>query len=232
MKKMYLSFLSLAVLAALLFLPHPQSVQAISVQPPQTPAAGSWVWADADVTGTIVPQYTLAGATADDYAVLQSAGIQVSGATQICHPYPGGKIGWTAEIRMLTAGGWQAVPTVNQWVPDEEGAFMTCAQAGSAGTYAVFGYWEKPEGWMEVAVCVPELPAGEWEYVAPVSQLHILFPSPPSPFSAANAPFHCSYLMDGWVMTDDGFIHYNTMYYIGHYCTCEDLYRPVVSGAQ
>jgi len=39
--------------------------------------------------------------------------------------------------------------TTNDWVPNKEGEFMSCAQAPAAGTYALFGYWKKPAGYVE-----------------------------------------------------------------------------------
>lgn len=150
MKKSISLVFVIAALAAAFLLTNPQRVSADPFGPPSPsplPAAGSWSWDDETVTGTIIPQYQLAPTYEADFALLQSEGIHLSGPTQLCHPYPGGQFGWNAEIRVLTNTGWQQVPTVNEWVPDEEGKFMTCAQVNYSGTYAIFGYWEKYAGW-------------------------------------------------------------------------------------
>ena len=138
-----------AMFVAVFLLLTPMPAAANGYIPPvgDPPAAGSWTWTDENVEGTIVPQSSLMDSYVVDYAILQSNGIYINGPTTLCHPYPGGGNGWNAEIRVWTSQGWQSVPTTNQWVPDEEGKFMSCAQVWFRGTYAVFGYWVKPEGW-------------------------------------------------------------------------------------
>jgi hypothetical protein len=113
--------------------------------PPTTPAAGAWIVSEEDTIEGLIPQYQLEAPTGG-YALLQSDAVKVSGFTRICHPYRGGQFGWTSEIRALTSLGWVGVPTTSGWEPDEEGHYMTCANVGS-GTYAVFGYWDKPAWW-------------------------------------------------------------------------------------
>jgi hypothetical protein len=169
-KKSLYCVLFIAAVVASFLLFSPQSVQAGVYVPPKDtrPAAGSWSWDNENVTGTIIPQYQLAPTSDDDYALLQSEGVHLSGGTQLCHPYPGGQSGWTAEIRVLTSSGWHSVPTVNQWVPDKEGKYMTCAQVWSSGTYAVFGYWVRPEGWNEGRMQCPV--AGFGIILGPVSE--------------------------------------------------------------
>lgn len=166
MKKKWFLVVLIALTVALVV---PQPAQAGFYLPPvpPAPAAGVWSWADSTVTGTVTPQYLLTPPAEDDYATLQSSGITLSGGTQVCHPYRGGQFGWTAEIRMLTTSGWQAVPTTNEWSPDEEGQFMTCAQAVSSGTYAVFGYWERPEGWEDR--CLVNLPGSDLVNLGPAA---------------------------------------------------------------
>ena len=113
--------------------------------PPSTPAAGEWIVSEEDTIEGLIPQFQLEAPTGG-YALLQSDAVKISGYTRICHPYRGGQFGWTSEIRTLTSAGWSAVPTQNGWEPDEEGQYMTCANVGS-GTYAVFGYWDRPVWW-------------------------------------------------------------------------------------
>jgi len=122
------------------------SVVSAKPAPPVFPAMGSWFASDEAVVEGLIPQYQLEAPTGG-YALLQSDAVRVSGYTCICHLYPGGQYGWTSEIRTLTSLGWVGVLTENGWEPDEEGQYMTCANVGS-GTYAVFGYWDKPAWWL------------------------------------------------------------------------------------
>jgi hypothetical protein len=114
--------------------------------PPVFPTAGTWFASDEAVVEGLISQFQLEAPTGG-YALLQSDAVQVSGFTRICHLYPGGQYGWTSEIRALTSLGWVGVLTENGWEPDEEGLYMTCANVGR-GTYAVFGYWDKPAWWL------------------------------------------------------------------------------------
>jgi hypothetical protein len=132
--------------------------------PPETPAAGQWIVSEEEAVEGLIPQYQLEAPTGG-YALLQSDAVKVSGYTRICHPYRGGQYGWTSEIRVLTSLGWTAVPTTSGWEPDEEGQYMTCANVGS-GTYAVFGYWDKPAWW---DMCPPAGYSGESGHVSEVT---------------------------------------------------------------
>lgn len=239
MKKRIIVMLALVAVTAALLLSNPLSVLARSAQagapppPPKstTPAEGSWSWDNAEVTGTLIPQYQLAPTNVDDYAVLQSEGIHLSGATQLCRPYPGGQSGWNAEIRVLTSTGWQSVPTVNQWVPDVEGKFMTCANVWSSGTYAVFGYWEKPDGWVEQ--CVLDLPTGyEFINVGPVATFDW---ASANPIFAGTVGDRC--YPGGRVETDHLFFNGVEMgsaigSFFDHYCACDSMYKFVVQSPE
>ena len=147
MKLKTLLFCVVAALMLSVFVIDAVPVSAILLppEPPLTPAAGDWIVRDEDTIEGLIPQYQLEAPTGG-YALLQSDAVKVSGFTRICHPYRGGQYGWTPEIRTLTPLGWTAVPTTSGWEPDEEGQYMTCANVGS-GTYAVFGYWDKPAWW-------------------------------------------------------------------------------------
>jgi hypothetical protein len=149
--------------------------------PPETPAAGQWIVSDEDAIEGVIPQYKLEPPTGG-YALLQSDAVKVSGYTRICHPYRGGQYGWTSEIRTLTPLGWSAVPTESGWEPDEEGQYMTCAEVGP-GTYAVFGYWDKPAWW---DMCPP---AGYSTYVMDVTDFLWFSPVLPETLSITNFLF-------------------------------------------
>jgi hypothetical protein len=221
MKRNLLAVLVIAGFAALFFLAGSQPVDAFAPPPPPDhPAAGSWIWDSEEVAGTVVPQYQLPGVPEDDYALLQSQGLHINGAAQVCHPYPGGQFGWNAEVRVLTLNGWQPVPTVNQWVPDEEGQFMTCAQVGRSGVYAVFGYWEKPEGWGLVEqTCANPAPANYDLYVGPASTFSW------QPVNGWN------YI--GGACGTNGWLHWPNLEnataginlpVFGYYCACDSIY--------
>jgi hypothetical protein len=229
-------FVIIAVLVATaFFVLNQQPVQATNDVSPTPSAAGSWRWDNEDVTGTVIPQYVLAPTYEEDYALLQSEGIHISGAAEICYPYPGGQFGWTAEIRVLTASGWQQVPTVNAWVPDVEGMFMTCAQANYSGTYTVFGYWERPEGWNPKAC--PTLPDGDFIYVQPVATYHWSNFIDPEGFFLDSYEFShtiCTPRTNDTVMAifqGSGIFGqifgYTALLPTGIYCGCESIYQAV-----
>ena len=218
--KFFFLFLGLLVLSGILFF-TPQSVDAVIASSPTTPAAGSWIWDDDAVSGELIPQYQLLAPPDSDYALLQSNGLHLSGGAQICHPYPGGQFGWTAEIRVLGLNGWQSVPTVNQWMPDEEGDFMTCATVWHSGVYAVFGYWERPEGWgapVEGVTC-DVLPEGENVYVGPASEF-------PWSLIVPNTPL--AELVGGTCSVGGSIINGNTLAFLpifGYYCACDSIFQ-------
>ena len=87
--------------------------------------------------------------TPRDWYKLMTNGLKVDGTTEICHPFKQGRFGWTGEIFQLVEDAWIKLPTTVGWVPSEEGRYMACANVKEAGTYALFGYWTKPEGYVE-----------------------------------------------------------------------------------
>lgn len=100
------------------------------------------------------------GSAADVAALVGSAptwlqwlanGVKVTEAGKICHPFRGGQFGWVGIIMQYKNGEWVKLTTTNDWVPNKEGEFMSCAQAPAAGTYALFGYWKRPAGYVEVS---------------------------------------------------------------------------------
>lgn len=90
-------------------------------------------------------------------AELQSfgKGVVITAPTEICHEFSGGQFGWQAVIRRLVNNEWVNVPTTQGWVPNTEGNYMACAQALSAGKYALFAYYVQPKNQAPV-----EQPAG------------------------------------------------------------------------
>ena len=119
----------------------------------QSVAGGSWD------TGTEVIIDLAKTPAPFDWFQLLANGVKITEPGKICHPFSGGQFGWKAEIRQLVAGNWVKVPTTLGWVPSEEGAYTACAQAPSAGTYALFGYY--PKGLPVKASCPYN--TSEWE---------------------------------------------------------------------
>jgi hypothetical protein len=78
----------------------------------------------------------------DEWSQSLYSGVRVDTAGTICHPFRKGALGWTASIYKWTGNGWLELDTTLGWVPDKEGTFMACAYAPSAGTYALFGYYD------------------------------------------------------------------------------------------
>jgi len=111
------------------------------IKPPKTVeakdtkiAAGEWL------TGTEVEVDALVPADLN----LLTKGVKVTEPGMICHPFQGGQFHWVGEIRYLKNGEWLKLKTTNDWYPDKEGQFMSCAQVPAAGTYALFGYYNGP----------------------------------------------------------------------------------------
>lgn len=104
-------------------------------------AGGSWT------SGQYADVSTLA-ATAPQWMQLLADGVKVTEAGKICHPLRGGQFGWVGVIMHYKNGKWVKLTTTNDWVPNKEGEFMSCAQAPAAGTYALFGYWIRPAGYV------------------------------------------------------------------------------------
>lgn len=100
-------------------------------------AGGSWTAGDE----LDVNQYMT---NAPTWLQLLSNGDKLDAGEKSCHPFRGGQFGWIGEIRQYKDGNWIKVPTVNDWVPNKEGSFMSCVEAPSAGIYALFGYYIPP----------------------------------------------------------------------------------------
>ncbi|MDP3449894.1 MAG: hypothetical protein Q8R87_04895 [Anaerolineaceae bacterium] len=139
MKKTVIVFAGLGLLIALVFVSISNNVQAGFTVTKQPIAAGEWN------TGTAV-EVDLTAAPAPEWLQLMTTdAVVVKEPTEICHELGGGKFHWVGEIRQLQEGKWIKLKTNNGWVPDEEGAYMTCAEAPSAGTYALFAYYNGPQ---------------------------------------------------------------------------------------
>ncbi|MHB8089494.1 MAG: hypothetical protein ACYDH2_14735 [Anaerolineaceae bacterium] len=138
MKKTISVVAGLVLLFALVFVSIPNNVQAGYSVTKQSIAAGEWN------TGTMV-KVDLTAAPAPEWLQLMTTdAVVLEEPTKICHEFGGGKFHWVGEIRQLKDGRWIKLETTNGWVPDEEGTYLSCAQAPSEGTYALFAYYYCP----------------------------------------------------------------------------------------
>lgn len=128
----------IVMLLTIAFIAVPRSASAFV----PTPEPKVWEIFTEDVTGEVIPMYTITTAPREWYQ-LKSVGIKLDGAAQICHPFDEGRFGWTGEIFQLVEGAWVKLATTVGWVPNEEGKYKACAQAPAAGTYALFAYFDK-----------------------------------------------------------------------------------------
>lgn len=139
MKKILIVVVMAVLVLAIVFISIPKNVQAGYSATKQVLAAGNWN------TGTEV-EVDLSTAPAPEWLQLMTtSAVVINEPTKICHELGGGKFHWVGEIRKLKDGKWIKIETLNSWSPDEEGAFMACAQAPSAGTYALFAYYNGPQ---------------------------------------------------------------------------------------
>jgi hypothetical protein len=136
MKKIVNVLFVVVLVLSLTLVSAPKNVTAKPIEEPSI-AEGDWN------TGTQV-SVDLVGNPAPVWLQLLTKGVKIDAPTKICHAFRGGQFGWTGEIRKLGDGRGVLIPTVNDWVPTGEGKFMACAQATSAGTYALFGYYGHP----------------------------------------------------------------------------------------
>ncbi len=71
-------------------------------------------------------------------------GVKVNDPTQLCHSFREGAFGWTPVIYQSSENGWIALQTTNEKA-GAEAENQACAFAPSAGTYALFAYFTKPD---------------------------------------------------------------------------------------
>ncbi len=75
------------------------------------------------------------------YLQMLGKAVKPSVSGQVCHPFNGGRYGWTGSIYELVGDGWVKVNTYFIWEPNEEGTFMACTVAKRDRTYAFFGVY-------------------------------------------------------------------------------------------
>ncbi len=148
MKNNYKSIIAFVVVVLLLLSVISQPVQAKpkATGSSQGIAAGAW-----QVDSGTSNAYDISAISSDAPSWLQllAGGIKLTEPSKICHPLRGGQFGWVGEIRQYKDGKWLKLPTVNDWVPNKEGIYMSCAEAPQAGIYALFGYYIRPLGYID-----------------------------------------------------------------------------------
>jgi hypothetical protein len=147
------------------FTAAPKTVNAVPHPNGFTPKPEVWEWYGEDVTGEEIPMYKIT-TTPREWYQLRSTGLKVDGATRICHGFDDGRYGWTGEIFRLVEDAWVKLPTTVGWVPTEEGHYMACAFAPAAGTYALFGYFDKAKAPVKEVLpkCVQGRDVGTYGY--------------------------------------------------------------------
>jgi hypothetical protein len=79
-----------------------------------------------------------------EYVQLFYTGVQVDKNVKICHQFPAGPFGWTAEIRQWKKGEWVKLPTTAGYVgASNDNVYWACATTTEAGTFGLFGYWSR-----------------------------------------------------------------------------------------
>ena len=163
MKKIVRIILAIVFIFGIILASAPQYALAKSNPSDPTPngapnlliAGGSWTsGSEADVTALV--------GTAPTWLQWLANGVKITEAGKICHPLRGGQFGWVGIIMQYKNGQWVKLATTNDWVPNKEGEFMACAQAPAAGTYALFGYWIRPAGYVEAPASACNYSTTDW----------------------------------------------------------------------
>ncbi len=100
-----------------------------------------WLIVNGDVTGKGIRMEDLNKIPGGPQ--IMADGVKLDGASKICYPFEKGRFGWVGVIYQSVNGAWVKLPTTNGWLTSAEGAYMACAQAKVAGTYALFGSYTK-----------------------------------------------------------------------------------------
>jgi hypothetical protein len=114
----------------------PKTAQAGFNWSPNTLAAGSWN------TGTEIKIDLEVTPAPYDWMQLLAKGVVTTEAGTLCHPIDPEKYGWVTYIYQLVNGSWVKLDTTYAWMPNEEGSYNACAVTYTAGTYAMFGYYD------------------------------------------------------------------------------------------
>jgi hypothetical protein len=148
MKKHYKLVMTFIVVVLVLLSVISQTVQAKVKTKDSSQGIAIDAWEIYSGTGT---SYNISSISSEapTWLQLMSGGIKLKEPSKICHPLRGGQFGWVGEIRQYKNNQWLKLTTVNDWVPNKEGVFMSCTEAPQAGIYALFGYFIRPVGYVE-----------------------------------------------------------------------------------
>lgn len=106
-------------------------------QAPKTDLSAGW---NTGVSVDIDPERT----PPPSWLQLFFTGVKVDKNVKICHPFPAGPYGWTAEIRQLKKGEWVKLPTTSGYVgASNDNVYTACATTTEAGTFGLFGFWSR-----------------------------------------------------------------------------------------
>jgi hypothetical protein len=83
-----------------------------------------------------------------DYFQLLGKAVKISELGIVCHDFRGGQYYWVPQVRQLKEGVWVKIESTAGWYPNEEGKYQVCANIKQVGTYALFGFFDPPEGWL------------------------------------------------------------------------------------
>ena len=136
---------------------------------PVTVSASDFSWN----TGTQVT-LNMDKTPAPSWLQIFSEGVKITGAAKICHPFNKGLDNWVGLIYELKDGKWTKLPTTMSR-PSDEGAYMACANATEAGTYALFGYYKSTK--VTPTAVAPSL-SGEWNTGTEVDLNMDKYPAP------------------------------------------------------
>ena len=110
---------------------------------------GSWFLPETNHAYSTI-NLDLESQSAPDWLQQLSGGIIINQAEKICYPFRGGQFHWVPQILQLRDGKWLKVATDKEYLAGAEGSLFACASTNSAGTFALFGYYDGPAEHFEV----------------------------------------------------------------------------------
>ena len=153
MKNLRYLLIALMLVLGIIVLSIPQTAQAKSESGPGTTSGSSGIaegaWGVTTGSGSDYDVTKIVASAPKWLQLLDTNGIKLTKASKICHPLRGGPYGWIGQIYQYKDGKWTKMTTVDAWVPNNEGIYMSCAEAPSAGIYALFGYYVRPANYVE-----------------------------------------------------------------------------------
>ena len=150
MKKIVIMLTVFVLVFAFFQLSKPNPVNAMKPTPSEVPAIAPSTWTGGEEVSVDLTKYP-----APDWLELKSQGVLVSTPGKICHEFRGINFHWVPEVRQLKDGKWVKIASTGSWVPSTEGTYVVCANAKTAGTYALFAFYNGPTEYETVATEEP-----------------------------------------------------------------------------